>query len=212
MGEAERDRELRGDLVRVLGILGDDPETQAQARESEAEARASGEVEPAVAAASVDVVASIGSAEDYERFRERERTAPTPQEKERYLFALARFRDPDLFRRTLEATLSDDIKPQDAPFVLASAQVNRDRGPEAWRFVRENWDALLGRIAPSNVIALAAGARTLTDPASVADIQAFFAEHDIPQNHLMLQQALERQRVFAAVRVRVAPQLVERFG
>jgi puromycin-sensitive aminopeptidase len=211
-GEAERDRELRGDLVRVLGILGDDPETQAQARESEAEARASREVEPAVAAASVDVVASIGSAEDYERFREREQTAPTPQEKERYLFALARFRDPDLFRRTLEATLTDDIKPQDAPFVLASAQVNRDRGPEAWRFVRENWDALLGRIAPSNVIALAAGARTLTDPASVADIQAFFAEHDIPQNHLMLQQALERQRVFAAVRVRVAPQLVERFG
>ena len=82
----------------------------------------------------------------------------------------------------------------------------------AWRFVRERWDDLLGRIAPSNAIALAGGIRTLTDPDLVADVQAFFGEHDIPQNHLMLLQALERQRVFAALRQRAAPELAERFG
>jgi len=67
-------------------------------------------------------------------------------------------------------------------------------------------------IAPSNAIALAGGIRTLTDPDLVADVQAFFEEHDIPQNHLMLLQALERQRVFAALRQRAAPELTERFG
>jgi hypothetical protein len=46
----------------------------------------------------------------------------------------------------------------------------------------------------------------------VEDVQRFFAEHDIPQNHLMLQQALERQRVFAALRQRAAPDLAARFG
>ena len=77
--------------------------------------------------------------------------------------------------------------------------------------MRDNWDDILGRVAPSNVIALSAGIRTLTDPDVVADVQSFFAEHDIPQNHLMLLQALERQRVFAALRERAAGELATRF-
>ena len=38
--DSDLDRELRGDLIRTLGILGDDPETQAMAREVEALSRA----------------------------------------------------------------------------------------------------------------------------------------------------------------------------
>jgi aminopeptidase N len=211
-GERDLDRELRGDLIRTLGILGDDPETQAAAREAESESRAGADVEPSVAAAAVDVVAFAGGPDDYERFRARAKDAPTPQEHDRYLYALTRFRDEALFERTLRATRTEDIRAQDAPFLLARAQVHRDLGTRAWAFVRDGWDDLLGRIAPSNAIALAGGIRTLTDPESVADVQAFFADHDIPQNHLMLRQALERQRVFAALRQRAAPELAERFG
>jgi puromycin-sensitive aminopeptidase len=210
--ERDLDRELRGDLIRTLGILGDDPETQAAAREAESESRAGADVEPSVAAAAVDVVAFAGGPDDYERFRARAKDAPTPQEHDRYLYALTRFRDEDLFERTLRATLTEDIRAQDIPFLLARAQVNRNLGTRAWAFVRDGWDDLLGRIAASNAIALAGGIRTLTDPDSVADVQAFFADHDIPQNHLMLLQALERQRVFAALRQRAAPELAERFG
>ena len=68
------------------------------------------------------------------------------------------------------------------------------------------------RFASSNVIHLAYGVRIQTDREVVADVQAFFAEHDIPQNHLMLQQALERQRVFAALRERIGAELDARFG
>jgi puromycin-sensitive aminopeptidase len=210
--DRDLDRELRGDLIRTLGVLGDDPETQAAAREAEAESRAGADVEPSIAAAAVDVVAFVGGTEDYERFRARATEAPTPQEHDRYLYALTRFRDGALFERTLHATSSEDIRAQDVPFVLARAQFNRDLGATAWRFVRNNWDDILGRIAPSNVIALSAGIRTLTDPQVVADVQAFFREHDIPQNHLMLLQALERQRVFAALRERAAGDLAVRFA
>ena len=153
-----------------------------------------------------------GTAEDYDRFRERAKDAPTPQEHDRYLYALTRFRDPSLFDRTLMATSSDDIRAQDVPFVLARAEFHRDLGPVAWRFVRDHWDDILERIAPSNVIALSAGIRTLTAPDVVDDVQSFFAAHDIPQNHLMLQQALERQRVFAALRGRTAGELAARFA
>jgi puromycin-sensitive aminopeptidase len=204
--------ELRGQLIRALGILGDDPETQAQAREVEAEARG-GEVGDAdVAAAAVDVVAASGSEDEFERFRAWMREAPTPQAQARYREALTRFRDPVLMDRLLAATLTDEIRPQDAPFLLAYAQRNRDLGPAAFRFVAAHWGELTAKIAQSNVIALPAGARLLTAPDDVEAVQAFFAEHDIPQNHLMLQQMLERQRVYAALRRRAEPELAARFG
>ena len=117
-----------------------------------------------------------------------------------------------LLERTLELATSGDIRTQDAPFLLSAVESNRDVGALAWAYVRDHWDELVPRFASSNVIHLAYGVRVQTAPDVVADVQAFFREHDIPQNHLMLLQALERQRVFAALRERAAGELAERFG
>jgi len=210
--ESELDRELRGDLIRTLGILGDDPETQAMAREAEALARSGGGVDASVAAAAVEVTAFAGGEDAFETFRARMHDAPTPQEQDRYRGALARFRDPALMERLLALTVSDEVRPQDAPFLLSRAEANRDLGAIAWRYVRDHWDELLPRFAASNVLHLAVGARTLTDPELVAEVQAFFTEHDIPQNHRSLVQAMERQRVMAAMRERSNGELAARFS
>jgi hypothetical protein len=138
--------------------------------------------------------------------------APTPQEQDRYRYALARFRDPALMERVLSLTVSEEVRPQDAPFLLARAEANRDLGAIAWRFVRDHWDELVPRFAASNVIQLAVGARLLTDPELVPEVQAFFAEHDIPQNHRTLLQAMERQRMMASMRERARDELATRFG
>jgi hypothetical protein len=210
--DSDLDRALRGDLIRALGVLGDDPQTQAMAREAEARSRAGSAVEPEVAAAAVDVVAFVGGTEEYDAFQARMDEAPNPHEQERYRYALTRFRVPALMQRTLELTASGAIRAQDAPLVLARAEMNRDLGEIAWRFVRDNWDELLPRFATANVIHLAQGARSLTAPAQVADVQAFFAEHDIPQGHLSLLQAMERQRLFATLRERVSAELATRYS
>jgi hypothetical protein len=210
--ETDLDRALRGDLIRALGVLGNDSETQVRAREAEARSRAHGAVDPAVAAAATDIVAFIGGRDDYESFRNRMDDAPTPQEQARYRFALTRFRDRALMERTLDLAASGAIRPQDAPLVLARAEGNRDLGEIAWRFVRDQWEELVPRFATSSVIHLAQGARFLTAPDQVADVQAFFATHDIPQNHRSLIQAMERQRLFAALRQRATPELVSRYG
>jgi aminopeptidase N len=210
--DGELDRELRGELIRTLGILGDDPETQAMAREAEGLSRSGGAVDASVAAAAVDVVAFAGGPDEFESFRARMHDAPTPQEQDRYRSALARFRDPALMERVLSLAVSEEIRPQDAPFVLSRAESNRDLGAIAWRYVRDHWEELVPRFAASNVIHLAAGTRALTDPDVVADVQAFFAEHDIPQNHRTLLQVLERQRLMTAMRERASGDLAARFS
>ena len=133
--DADLTRALRGALLQGLGVLGADPNAEAAAREFEGEARAGKPVDPALAAAAVNVVAVAGDADDYERFWEAYRDAPTPQEQLRYLIALPLFRDPALMDRTLAATLGDDIRSQNAPFVVAFAGTNRDLGPRSWTFL-----------------------------------------------------------------------------
>jgi puromycin-sensitive aminopeptidase len=205
-------RSLRGTLVVALAILGGEAEVTARARELEEAARAGRPVDASLASAAVAVVAATGSRDDYERFLARSKDASTPQEQLRYLYALADFRDPALMDRTLALALSDEVRSQNAPFLLARAIANRDAGDRAWRFVKEHWQEANRRLPPNTIIYLADGVRLLTTPRQEADVQSFFAEHDIPQAKKMLRQVLERQRINVAFRRRAEPQLVAFFG
>jgi puromycin-sensitive aminopeptidase len=205
--ETDLTRALRGQLVQSLAILGGDPETLAQCRELELE----GQGDPQLLQAAVEAVAAEGTKDDLDRYWERYRNATTPQEEERYLFATSRFPGDAEVERILGASMTDDIRTQDAPYLLARSTTNRRQGPKVWRFIAGHWDAMQDRFASSNIIGLVSGIRYLTDPESVANVDAFFREHDIPQNHLMLQQGLERMRVHAKLRQRVTPELIERF-
>jgi puromycin-sensitive aminopeptidase len=210
--EPDLTRSLRGALAQAIAVLGDDPEAKAQMRELEGEAREGGDVDAHLASAAVNVVATIGDADDFTRYRRMVHDGSTPQEQLRYLFALARFRDPELFRQLLASCLTDEVRPQDAPFLLATATTNRDLGHEAWRFIREHWDEATERFAASNIISLASGVRFLTLPQDPAEAAAFFRTHPIPQAGLMLDQTLERQRINTALRARASAELAAAFS
>jgi puromycin-sensitive aminopeptidase len=160
----------------------------------------------------VEAVAAEGTKDDLDRYWQRYHSASTPQVEERYLFATSRFPGDAEIERILTASMTDEIRTQDAPYLLARSTTNRRQGPRVWQFIAEHWDEMRDRFASSNIIGLVSGIRYLTDPEAVRDVQAFFEDHDIPQNHLMLLQGLERMRVAAALRERVTPELLERFG
>jgi puromycin-sensitive aminopeptidase len=211
-GERDLDKPLRGALVAALGVLGADPEAFGLAMEIERESRGDGKIDPSLAAASVAIVAAGGTPGDYERYLEALKAARTPQEELRYLYALPDFRDALLVDRTMSMTLTDQIRSQNVPGVLARAMANRDHGDRAWTFVKEQWDEIVGRLAPTTVVYVADGVRYLTQPEHVEDAKRFFAEHPIPQSGLMLRQILERQAVNEAFRRRATPALMSAFG
>jgi puromycin-sensitive aminopeptidase len=169
-------------------------------------------VDPPVTAAVVSVVAATGGAAEYDRYLERFREATTPQEQLRYLYALADFPDEDLMARTLEFLLGPDVKSQNAPYALARCILNRERGEQAWRFVREHWDHANAALPNPSIVRMIDPVKTLTEPEQEADVAGFFAEHDIPQAAKTLQQVLERQRINVALREREASALDARFG
>ena len=193
---------LRGLLIVLLACDAGDPDAQQTARTFFAAAEAGQDVHPEVVAAATTVVASTGGEAEVNMFIEKFKTADSPQEQIRALYALGDFQSADLIERACAFAFSSDVKTQNAPFLLGRCVSNREFGPVAWRIVRQRWAEANERFPINSIIRMAQPAQSLNTPELMADVQAFFAEHPIPQSAKTLEQVLERQRVNTALRTR----------
>lgn len=207
-GEDELTRQVRGDLLRAIGALGRDPAVVARAAELDAEEQKAlsggGEspLDPNVRPAIVAILADQGDAARYEEFRRRRAAAPTPQEERRYLFALAAFRPPALLERTLAATLTEEVRTQDAPFLIQSLLMSPYGRGLAWDFVKANWDRLDDRFPKNALRRMCAGLAGLATPEWERDVRRFFADRKIDLGGKTLAQYLEQLRIAVALRER----------
>ena len=207
-GEDELTRQLRGDLVRALGLLGNDPGVHGRALDVyRAYVTDPSAVDPNVLPALIAVLAHTGDAGRYDEFFRRFRAARTPQEEQRYLYALAGFRAPELARQTLERTVNGDVRTQDAPFVVRSMLMHVDVREIAWEFVKSHWDTM-DRLYPKHGMRrLAEGVTGLTTQALEADVRRFFADKKPEFGGKVLAQYLEQLHVAVSLREREAAAL-----
>ncbi|MBI2158295.1 MAG: M1 family metallopeptidase [Candidatus Rokubacteria bacterium] len=197
-GEDELTRQLRGDLLRAAGVLGDDRAVQARA--AELYGRDGDRAEPNVLPALIAVLAHAGDAPRYAEFLERFKGAATPQEEQRYLYALAGFQPRALAEQTLERTVNGEIRTQDAPFVARGMLMSVHARELAWEFVKAHWDAM-DRLYPKHGLRrLAEGVIGLATPELERDVHQFFREKQVDLGGKTLEQYLEQLRV--AVRLR----------
>jgi puromycin-sensitive aminopeptidase len=201
--EADLTSKLRGLLVGLVGVLGNDLGVQGRCREwFDAASADPTSVDPELTAAATSVVAATGDADTYRQMRDRFLTAPTPQEQLRHLYALAEFDDEALVLSTCEFAFTSAVRTQNAPFLLRSAIANRHHGTAAWAFVRDHWAEALDRFPSNTVVRMVESIRLLSTPELVNDTTAFFAEHPIAQAAKTLDQLLERQQVNTRLRIR----------
>jgi len=194
-GESDLRRELRGLLIRALGVQAGDQATVDRARQ----VYQAGSDDPAVLAACVGIVAATGDQAEYERFLDGFRTGPTPQDRLRYLYALADFPGEALMDRTLAFALSGEVRTQNAPFLLNRCIAHRDLGERAWQFVRQHWDQAVETFPDNLIVRMIDPVRLLVRPHQQVEVAGFFAEHPIPQAAKTLDQVLERQRINVAL-------------
>ena len=201
-GEDELTRQLRGDLIRALGTLGNDREVQARANDLYARHLRGDAVDPNVLPALIAVLAHAGDHARYEAFLERFRAAATPQEEQRYLYALAGFQQPALVEQTLARTINGEIRTQDAPFVVRTMLMLVHSRERAWAFVKKQWDTM-DRLYPKHGLRrMAEGVIGLATPEWEADVHRFFQERTIDFGGKTLEQYLEQLRVAVALRER----------
>ncbi|HVG01546.1 MAG TPA: M1 family metallopeptidase [Nitrospira sp.] len=191
--ESELVKELRGELIRALGTLGRDSTMQSQAVEAyTAFQHQTRDIDPNVIPAIISILAFTGDHTRYEEFFDRFRKAATPQEERRYLFSLATFRVPELLERTLAKTLSDEIRTQDAPFVVSALLHNVHIREKAWEFVKTNWDRMDRLFPKSGLRRMCGGIVGLSTPELERDVRAFFQSRNIDLGGKTLEQYLEQ--------------------
>jgi len=202
-GENDLTRQLRGDLLRALGTLGNDRAVQARAAELYAEALADARaVDANVLPALIAILAHVGDATRYKEFVERFRSAATPQEEQRYLYALTGFRPRPLIEDTLAKTVNGEIRTQDAPFVARSMLMNVEARELTWAFIKSQWDTM-DRLYPKHGLRrMCEGVTGLVTPELERDVHAFFASRQIDLGGRVLEQYLEQLRIAVALRER----------
>jgi puromycin-sensitive aminopeptidase len=203
-GEPDLTAKLRGLLLSTLAVLGGDESAQKRCR---AILFNNATTEPELVAAATNVVAATGDAQDYEWFLGRFKDPSTPQDRIRMLYALAEFDDADLMQRTCDLAFSDEVKSQDAPFLITRAIANKYHGDIAWAAAQKNWAYANEKFPGNTIVRMVSSVTTLNTPAHETQMASFFSEHPIPQAVKTLEQVLERQRINVALRSREASTL-----
>jgi puromycin-sensitive aminopeptidase len=207
-GESTAVQQLRADVQRALGILGDDGAVHAAVREIYARYRTDpSAVHPSMVGTVLAVHAHAGTAVDYADFLERRWTAVTPTERLRYLLALARFRAPELIERTLGLAMSGEVRKQDVPFLLRSLLLSAAGRERAWRFLMKEWDTLERALGQRGLDTVCEGIPALASPALEAEVRSFFAGRRVTLGGRKLDQHLEQLRIAVAFGEREAANL-----
>jgi puromycin-sensitive aminopeptidase len=202
--DAERLAITRGRLLAVLGLSGEDAEVRRQATQrferflADKSGLAADLVTPVA-----HVVAASGTEEAWTAILDQYRAATTPQDKVRYLLALPETSYPPLLARTLDLALGDEVRTQDAPFLVAGVMSNRAGGGLAWEWVERHWDEIRDRLPPGLVARIFEGIASLVDPAVAAAVHAFAATHELPMAGPRVDQLLERMDINVALGARL---------
>jgi puromycin-sensitive aminopeptidase len=208
-GETEQRRALRAALVSALGETARDPETiQTARRMIEAHLDGKQSIDPTLLNAIVGVAALSGDQALYDRYLAQSTRASDPEEHYRYLYALARFSDPALVRRTMDYIAGPEVRNQDTALFAARLLGNPDAHHLAWELLQARWDDLqkkTGQVFGSPV--LISSLSNFCDAQSRSEIEKFFTGHKVPEAERTLQQSLERISTCSELAARQSPKL-----
>ncbi len=211
--EDSRTRQLRGDLIRAMGTIANDPEIQQEAQRTVSVGQRNPElVEASIMSAAIDVAATIGDEADADAYLDAFENAGTPQEQLRFLYALADFPDEEEIERALAMVLDGSVRTQNAPYLVRRALMNVAHGRMVWTFITDNWDHLTEVLPSSSIVRMLEGIASHTHPGDAEAAAAFFESHPVPQGAKTLEQLLERQRVGSALRARESQNLTNFLG
>lgn len=190
---AERNM-MRGYVLFTLGSAGEDPQVLEQARALvERHLEQGAQADPTSLETAVRLAAIHGDAALYDLYLERSRKAPAPEEHYFYQEALTRFCDPALIQRTLEYSISPEMRTQDAGRMLGAMFANPAARATTWQFVKARWNEVQAKMGLSlGGLRLISSAGGFCDAAARDDVQKFAAEHNVPASNRSLRRTLER--------------------
>ncbi len=185
------DAEVISHLLHLTAITGADSQAREVARSLlNAELRPAQGVDPTLAAGAFAAVAASATPDEHARIVATWRNPADPQEEQRALSGLVATGDTDLFTEALRLA-GEEVRAQDAPYMLRQALLNPDLGPLAWETIEANWDRYCERFPTSALPRMLSGIRGFTDPDLAERVRSFVSAHPVETGQQQVDQHLE---------------------
>ncbi|KAH7185905.1 peptidase family M1-domain-containing protein [Fusarium flagelliforme] len=154
-------------------------------------------VQPNLRSSVFGVVLTYGGEAEYNAVLKEYETAKQSSERNTALRSLGFAKDPELIKRTLAYTLSDNVKTQDIYMPLAGLRAHKEGVLALWGWVKENWDVLTKRLPPGmsllgDMVAISTSSFTHAD--QIDDVKSFFEEKGNKGFELELAQSLDAMK------------------
>lgn len=135
---------------------------------------------PNLRASVYSVALQYGGEKEYNAVVKEYETGKNSDERNTALRALGRARDPKLIQRTLDYSLSKEVKDQDIYLPLAALRTHREGIEAFWSWLKANWETIKKKLPPSlsmlgSVVTMATSG--FTKEAQLKDIEKFYGEH-----------------------------------
>ena len=153
------------------------------------------DVEANALAATISVLSNNGDSNLYNEFLELYLNSSTPQDEMRFLFALSSFQNIDNFINTLELSLSEKVRTQNAPYLLGQTLRNKKHFSVSWDFIENNWDKINDKFPENSIPRLLTGIRAITDLECSEKIKTFLKNNKVPQGQKTVDQHLEKLNI-----------------
>ena len=191
--ESLKTKELRAIIFRTLSIVCENNEYIDKLNEVYNQYNSNKtSIDPNMTASAIASVAHYGNEKTYKEYFSKYADGETPQEKMRFLYSLAEFRDPKLLDKTLNSSLSEDIKNQDAPYLIAYTLRNYRHSEKTWDFIENNWAKIVNKFPDNAVPRMFGGIKLISDNKLANRINLFFKNNPIPQGQKTIDQNLEK--------------------
>jgi aminopeptidase N len=183
---------LRGNLIHILGIAGEDPETVRQATSvAQQYLKEPNSVDASIARDVLAVAARFGNEELFQQYVSAMSRMRTPEQFYNVGGALSQFRDPKVVEKVLEFAVSNEVRNQDASSLISRVLINPDNQKTAWEWVKSHWPLVEKKITMSSGPEIVMATRGFCSVEMNDDVQKFFIEHKVPSAERALKQSSE---------------------
>jgi puromycin-sensitive aminopeptidase len=191
--DSDLTKQARNNVIRALGTIGEDSKTIEEARSFFlAYLKDARSIDPNLVEPVITICAYNGDIRTYAELKNCWQRADSPEAEKRALLALADFREADLIQKTLLLSISQEVKLQDAPYILAGLFSTRAARHEALNFLESHSHDIRSRYAPMMMRQVVHAASSLAAVDDQERLRRFLTQHPIAVAKMETGRTLER--------------------
>eukprot|EP01083_Nonionella_stella_P013142 37030_1 len=195
--ESDRESKLRAQIIGALGACSHQP-TVDGAKERFAEMMDGHDIAPDIREKILPIVVRNGGIVEWQQVKKIFETTTDASYKIRALCALGASKDKTLLKKTLDYSMSDSVRRQDAPYAISGVGRNTVGTQVAWDWLKENFETLKTAFPGSGLLQSIIGfPRYFCSETKAYEIERFFRRHPVVGCERTVGQTVESIRLNA---------------